>query len=80
MLAAIHLNDPPGNITLNDHPPAHPRNTTLWAEIAVLQAAGVKVLGMLGLWPPPRNIKPLYDTTLILIRWCGKGILYTSRS
>lgn len=48
ILAAIHLNDPPSNITLNDHPPSHPRFATLWAELRVLQASGVKVLGMLG--------------------------------
>ncbi|KAF4626706.1 hypothetical protein G7Y89_g11454 [Cudoniella acicularis] len=47
-VAAIHLNDPPGNITLNDHVPAHPRYVTLWAELRVLQASGIKVLGMLG--------------------------------
>ncbi|RDW78395.1 chitinase-2 [Coleophoma crateriformis] len=47
-LAAIHLNDPPGNITLNDHVPSHPRYMTLWAELRILQASGVKVLGMLG--------------------------------
>jgi hypothetical protein len=48
ILAAIHLNDPPGNITLNDHPPNHPRNQTLWAELSILRASGIKVLGMLG--------------------------------
>ncbi|KAH8590987.1 glycoside hydrolase superfamily [Bisporella sp. PMI_857] len=47
-LAAIHLNDPPGNITLNDHVPSDPRYLTLWAELRVLQASGIKVLGMLG--------------------------------
>ncbi|KAK2623888.1 hypothetical protein QTJ16_006522 [Diplocarpon rosae] len=47
-LAAIHLNDPPGNIHLNDHAPSDPRYVTLWAELRVLQASGVKVLGMLG--------------------------------
>lgn len=65
-LAAIHLNDPPGNITLvsgimnelfvrrglilvqNNHVPSHPRYLTLWAELRVLQASGIKVLGMLG--------------------------------
>ncbi|KAL3423305.1 alkaline phosphatase [Phlyctema vagabunda] len=47
-VAAIHLNDPPGNITLNDHVPSHPRYFTLWAELRVLQASGIKVLGMLG--------------------------------
>lgn len=47
-VAAIHLNDPPGNITLNDHVPSDPRYQTLWAHLGVLQASGVKVLGMLG--------------------------------
>jgi len=32
----------------NDHTPADPRYVTLWAELRVLQAAGIKVLGMLG--------------------------------
>lgn len=48
IIAAIHLNDPPGNITLNDHPPDHPRFNTLWAEVSWLQGSGVKVLGLLG--------------------------------
>lgn len=49
VLAAIHLNDDPFiPITLNDHPPDHARFTTLWAELRVLQASGIKILGMLG--------------------------------
>ncbi|PNY26664.1 Chitinase 1 [Tolypocladium capitatum] len=48
ILAAIHLNHDPRHLTLNDHSPDHPRFHTLWAELRVLQAAGVKVLGMLG--------------------------------
>ncbi|PNP53461.1 hypothetical protein THARTR1_06155 [Trichoderma harzianum] len=48
ILAAIHLNEDPTHITLNDHPPHHPRFETLWAELRILQASGVKVLGMLG--------------------------------
>ncbi|KAF2729443.1 Pkinase-domain-containing protein [Polyplosphaeria fusca] len=48
ILAAIHLNDGPGNITLNDHPPDDARFTTLWGEVKWLQGSGVKVLGMLG--------------------------------
>jgi hypothetical protein len=48
IIAAIHLNDPPGNITLNDHPPSHPRFQTLWAEVSVLRATGIPVLGLLG--------------------------------
>ncbi|KAG6002206.1 hypothetical protein E4U21_003337 [Claviceps maximensis] len=48
ILAAIHLNSKPEDLTLNDHPPDHPRFQTLWAELRVLQASGIKVLGMLG--------------------------------
>ncbi|ATZ46672.1 hypothetical protein BCIN_02g00570 [Botrytis cinerea B05.10] len=47
-VAAIHLNDPPGNITLNDHAPHHERFVTMWAELRILQASGIKVMGMLG--------------------------------
>ncbi|KAL2197445.1 glycoside hydrolase family 18 protein [Corynascus similis CBS 632.67] len=48
ILAAIHINEDPSGLTLNDHPPSHPRFATLWAELRILQASGVKVLGMLG--------------------------------
>ncbi|KAK1539003.1 chitinase [Colletotrichum costaricense] len=48
ILAAIHINDDPHGLTLNDHTPDNPRFLTLWAELRVLQASGVKVLGMLG--------------------------------
>ncbi|KAH6845521.1 glycoside hydrolase family 18 protein [Chaetomium sp. MPI-CAGE-AT-0009] len=48
ILAAIHINEDPEALTLNDHPPSHERFTTLWAELRILQASGVKVLGMLG--------------------------------
>ncbi|KAK3114349.1 hypothetical protein LTR53_007436 [Teratosphaeriaceae sp. CCFEE 6253] len=48
IIAAIHLNDGPGNITINDDHPDHAKFTTLWAEIAWCQASGVKVLCMLG--------------------------------
>ncbi|KAK3378252.1 glycoside hydrolase superfamily [Podospora didyma] len=48
IVAAIHLNADAAAITLNDHHPSHPRFTTLWAELRILQAAGIKVLGMLG--------------------------------
>ena len=48
ILAAIHINEDPSALTLNDHPPSHPRFTTLWAELRILQASGIKVLGMLG--------------------------------
>ncbi|KAF4120766.1 Glycosyl hydrolases family 18 [Geosmithia morbida] len=48
ILAAIHINEDPSGLTLNDHIPGHERNGTLWSEMATLQAAGVKVMGMLG--------------------------------
>lgn len=50
IIAAIHLNDPSSRetLTLNNHVPHHPRNSVLWTEVKLLQAAGVKVLGMLG--------------------------------
>lgn len=47
-IAAIHLNDPPENITLNVHHPDHERNDHLWGEVRQLQDAGIKCLGMLG--------------------------------
>lgn len=48
IIAAIHLNDGPGNITLNDHSPDHARFTQLWAETQWLKGSGVRVMGMLG--------------------------------
>lgn len=48
ILAAIHLNAGPGNITLNDHAPDDKRYEQLWGEVKWLQGSGVKVLGMLG--------------------------------
>ena len=48
IIAAIHINEGPGNISLNDDPPEAPKFSTLWSECAWLQASGVKVLGMLG--------------------------------
>ena len=48
VLAAFHLNDPPGSINLNDDPPDAPLYNQLWEEIAILQDVGVKILCMLG--------------------------------
>ncbi|KAH7033102.1 family 18 glycoside hydrolase [Microdochium trichocladiopsis] len=48
IIAAIHINEDPDGLTLNDHPPAHPRFASTWAELRVAQASGIKVLGMLG--------------------------------
>ncbi|KAL9623936.1 MAG: hypothetical protein Q9160_001928 [Pyrenula sp. 1 TL-2023] len=47
-LAAIHLNDPPGSIHLNDHPFSDPYYDPLWPEVLALQASGIRVLGLLG--------------------------------
>jgi hypothetical protein len=48
IIAAIHLNNEPGHITLNDHRPDDKRFDQLWGEVSWLQGSGVKVLGMLG--------------------------------
>ena len=48
ILAAIHLNSPPGNITLNDDAYNASKNDWLWHDIRTIQSAEVKVLGMLG--------------------------------
>ncbi|KAK3214769.1 hypothetical protein GRF29_19g1205436 [Pseudopithomyces chartarum] len=48
VIAAIHLNEGPGNITLNDHKPDDSRYDQLWGEVKWLQGSGVKILGMLG--------------------------------
>jgi cyclin-dependent kinase len=48
IVAAIHINDRPENLTLNDHAPDDKRFETLWGEVKWLQGSGIKVLGMLG--------------------------------
>lgn len=48
ILAAVHLNDSPGDLTLNDQPPSDPKFTTLWSEVSWLRATGIKFLAMLG--------------------------------
>lgn len=48
IIAAIHINDKPEDLTLNDTAPSHEKFNTLWGEVAWLQASGIKVLGMLG--------------------------------
>jgi hypothetical protein len=47
-IAAIHLNDSSGHITLNHDPPYHPKFNQLWSEVKLLQGSGVKVMVMLG--------------------------------
>ena len=48
IIAAVHLNEGPSNITLNDDPPSAPKFAMLWQDMKDLQAANVKVLVMLG--------------------------------
>lgn len=48
ILAAIHVNHNPGDISLNDDPPDAARNAPLWEEVQIFQDIGVRVLGMLG--------------------------------
>lgn len=48
IVAAIHINDDPSGLTLNDNRPSDPCFATLWAELRIAQASGISVLGMLG--------------------------------
>ncbi|KAK6344307.1 hypothetical protein TWF696_007947 [Orbilia brochopaga] len=48
IIAAIHLNTSPEDVTLNDDPYNAPKHEILWQECKKLQQAGIKVLGMLG--------------------------------
>lgn len=48
IVAAIHINGDPSDITLNDDPPDAARNAPLWEEVQIFQDVGVRVLGMLG--------------------------------
>ncbi|KAF7716685.1 Chitinase [Penicillium ucsense] len=48
ILAAIHLNEGPGNITLNDDPFDSPKFHPLWHEVPLMKAGGVRIMGMLG--------------------------------
>lgn len=47
-LAAVHVNDSPGDITLNDDNPNSTMYNTIWSDAATLQSQGVKVMMMLG--------------------------------
>lgn len=48
ILAAIHINENPNALTLNDDPFDAEQNDFVWQEVMILQSAGIKVLGMLG--------------------------------
>lgn len=48
LLSAVHLNDQPGDITLNNNHPNDTMYDPLWSEVKQLQAGGIKVMMMLG--------------------------------
>ena len=48
IIAAIHVNQNPNEITLNDDPPNAAQYDQLWEEVAIFQDVGVSVLGLLG--------------------------------
>ncbi|QDS72125.1 hypothetical protein FKW77_003860 [Venturia effusa] len=75
-VAAIHLNDPPENITLNDHHPDDARYNELWQEVQYVQSLPkpITVMGMLGgaakgsYQRLERNFEPYYAVLATLIR------------
>lgn len=48
ILAALHINGPDGNITLNDVSPNSTYYDKTWSEVAVLQDTGINVMVMMG--------------------------------
>ena len=48
IVAAIHLNEDPDALTLNDHAPSDARYAQMWQDVHAMQDAGVRALGMLG--------------------------------
>ncbi|KAI1437510.1 glycoside hydrolase family 18 protein [Xylaria sp. CBS 124048] len=48
IIAAIHINEDPDGLTLNDHPPSSDFFATTWEDLALARLSGVCVMGMLG--------------------------------
>lgn|GEM_PF-1925973 len=48
VVGAIHINDTPGDLHLNDYVPSAPYFDPVWADLDYVKAHGVRVLGMLG--------------------------------
>lgn len=48
IIAAIHINQDPNKLTLNDDPPNSPLFEPLWTDVRMTQDAGTLVMGMLG--------------------------------
>lgn len=80
IIGAIHLNDRPTQITLNNDVYDHDRLDGVWTEARALQLAGVKVLGMLGgaakgsfrrLDGDEASFETRYRPLRRMIEWCG---------
>lgn len=80
ILAAIHLNELPGDVTLNDDPYTAAKYAPLWEEKWILQNAGIKVLGMLGgahvgsysaLDGSPGSFEAYYEPLRQMVVWTG---------
>ncbi|KAI1337821.1 glycoside hydrolase superfamily [Xylariaceae sp. FL0016] len=48
LIAAVHVIDGDGGIHLNDYPPGDAIFDQVWSDAAALQAAGIKVMAMVG--------------------------------
>jgi hypothetical protein len=48
ILASVHLQKEPGNITLNDDPLEAAKYDVIWKEVKTLQQNGIKVMALLG--------------------------------
>ncbi|PQE25180.1 chitinase 3 protein [Rutstroemia sp. NJR-2017a BVV2] len=48
ILASLHIMEKPGHINLNDFSPDDPMYDQIWMEVKILQAAGIKVMAMIG--------------------------------
>jgi hypothetical protein len=48
ILGAIHLHEEPGEIMLNNNHFESPMYDKIWKEVKILQAHGIKVMGLLG--------------------------------
>ncbi|KAK6349197.1 Cyclin-dependent kinase catalytic subunit [Orbilia blumenaviensis] len=79
-MAAIHLNDPPGNIHLNDVPPEDHRYDFIWPQIRILQQFGIKIIMLLGgaaqgsyqrLSGPDEQFEAYYTPLLKMLRRYG---------
>lgn len=66
IVCSFHVNSG-GNLHLNDYPPDTPLFYALWNETRIMQAAGVKVMGMVGGAAPGSFSRHTLDNTDIRI-------------